>query len=364
MNCVDVFNPAILLGDRLGLTLYMMFVEGVLTGSYRTEEKLYSKFIRNFPGETKIHTVENFIQLIRNIKEHGFNPLCPVYANPDEYYLMEGAHRCAAAMQLGIERVPYNLRFYDDRTDESVFKKIFSPEELHMLYQKREDYLSRCDAGIKFRCQVRTFMRETPDAFYAPFSSKTKIPTMRPYQGSTGLGVLGKRPAEKRFEIYELQRYVGHESSVLEIGCNVGFFTLVVAGNAGVVTAFDVEPAYIKIARLAQTFSGINNCRFSIDSVTTFRPDRQYDVVVSTATHGWSGMPFSDYVRMIDKSTKPGGIILFESHEIDAEKDWPDKKVMLSEKFELIDSGLIDDVDKTMYASEMREFLILKKRTQ
>jgi 2-polyprenyl-3-methyl-5-hydroxy-6-metoxy-1,4-benzoquinol methylase len=364
LNCFDAFNPEILLGDRLGLTLYMMFVEGVLTGSYRAEEKLYSRFIRNFPGEAKIHTVENFIKLIHDMKEHGFDPLCPVYANPDEYSLMEGAHRCAVAIQLGIRSVPYNLRFHDDRTDESVFKKILSPEELHRLYRKREEYLDRCDADIKFRCQVRALMRETPEAFYAPFSSKTKIPTMRPYQGSVRLGILGKRPAERRFEVYELQRHMRREASVLEIGCNVGFFTLVVAKNAAAVEAFDVETAYIKIARLAQTFSRINNCSFNVDSVKTFRPDRQYDAVISTATHGWSGLPFHDYVQLIDESTKPGGTILFESHEIDAEKDWPDKKGALSDKFELIDGGLIDDVDKAMYASEMREFLILKKRTR
>jgi cyclopropane fatty-acyl-phospholipid synthase-like methyltransferase len=205
-------------------------------------------------------------------------------------------------------------------------------------------------------------MRQTPNAFYAPFSSKTKIPAMRPYQSSHALGVLGKRPAEKRFEIYDLLKYLHQGISALEIGCNVGFFSLVVAKHAGEMEAFDVEPAYIKIAELARLFFKTTNCSFRVDSVKTFHPDRQYDLVVSTAIHGWSGLSFADYMQLIDKSTKPGGIILFESHEVDTEKDWPDKKNALVDRFELLDHGLIDDVDKNMYASEMREFLILKKQ--
>jgi hypothetical protein len=44
------------------------------------------------------------------------------------------------------------------------------------------------------------------------------------------------------------------------------------------------------------------------------------------------------------------------------EKDWPAKRDFLLANFDLVDSGIIDDVDTGMYESEFREFLILKKR--
>ena len=147
----------------------------------------------------------------------------------------------------------------------------------------------------------------------------------------------------------------------LEIGCNVGFFSLSVAPLLCHLDAFDIDPNYIAVARLAQSFTGICNCTFSARSLKDFHPEQRYDFVVSTAVHGWSGLEFVDFVSLIDECTAPEGLILFESHEIDAEKDWQTHRGILLEKFTLLESGFIDDVDMSMYASEMREFLLLKK---
>ena len=196
MDYYKTFDPAILLGDRLGLTLYGMFVEAYLLGDFREEERLYRKFINHFPGEKQLHTPENFGRLIDNVKEFGLDPAMPVYANPDEYSLIEGSHRCAIAIQLGIKKVPYNLRFKDDRVDSKLFQKIFSRDELDQIYIRQAEYIDRCDASTAFRCRVRMIMREHADSFQAPFSSRTKIPCLRPYQGFAPAGILGKRPSE------------------------------------------------------------------------------------------------------------------------------------------------------------------------
>jgi hypothetical protein len=362
MNFVDTFDPAILLGDRLGLTLYCMFVEAYLLGEYRDERILYLKFINNFPGEIGKHTPETFGRLIDDIKLRGFDPYTPVYANPDEYSLVDGSHRCAIAIKLGMKEVPYNLRFSDDRTDEAIFREIFTLDEVNLIYQKREEYINRCDPEIVLRCRVREIMRESPGSFQAPFSSLTRTPTIRPYQGFESLRILGKRPSACRMEIYGLKQYIHAEMTTLDIGCNVGFFTMHIAPLVKSVVAFDVDLAYIKIARLVQSYCGIDNCRFTKQSLKGVRPAGQYSFVVSTAIHGWSGMSFGDYVDLLDSCLVPGGVLLFESHELDAENDWPVKRRLLTNRFDLLDFGLIDDVDKSMYASEMREFLILKKR--
>ncbi|MDU0457374.1 MAG: methyltransferase domain-containing protein [Geobacteraceae bacterium] len=361
MNYVETFNPAILLGDRLGLTLYGMFVESYLNGNYQVEKELYNQFIRHFPAERKEHTPNNFIQLIESVIRNGLDPFRPVYANPDEYSLVQGSHRCSIAIVLGIKNVTFNLRFTDDRTDERIFKKIFSAQQIELLHKKRDEFIDRCDPDTAFRCRVRILMRQGGKSFNAPFSSKSKIPTLRTYQGLESLYIKGKRPSAKRLEIYEICKYLHQDMNGLEIGCNVGFFTLTLAPYLKRIDAFDIDANYIALATLAQVHSGITNASFFVQSLKGYVPDFKYDLVVSTAVHGWSGLRFSNYLALLCECMKPGGILLFESHEIDAENDWNDKRSVLLDTFELLESGLIDDVDKSMYASEMREFLVLKK---
>ncbi|MDT8303002.1 MAG: class I SAM-dependent methyltransferase [Sedimentisphaerales bacterium] len=362
MHYVESFDPAILLGDRLGLTLYGMFVEAYMCGNYGDEKNLYVRFIKNFPGEVKEHTSENFCNLIDSVKANGIDPFHPVYANPEEYSLTQGSHRCSIAIQMGFKEVPFNLRFHDDRVDENVFLKTFSAAEMDRIYSKREEYISRCEPHTAFRSRVRSLIRKGGDAFRAPFSSKTKIPTTRPYQAYEALGISGKRPSALRFEIYGLQKYLWPEMRALEIGCNVGFFSLVVAPHVKTIEAFDIDNSYIEVANLTKNFLGVTNCHFINKSLNYFRAPMNYDLVISTAVHGWSGMNFGEYVEMLEEMLNVGGILLFESHEVDAEADWLERRKHLLHRFDFVDSGLIDDVDKTMYASEMREFLILRKR--
>ena len=80
MNYYETFDPAILLGDRLGLTLYGMFVEAYLSGSYEAEATLYSKFIRYFRKERAVHNPANFAALIDSIRANGMHPASPVAA--------------------------------------------------------------------------------------------------------------------------------------------------------------------------------------------------------------------------------------------------------------------------------------------
>jgi SAM-dependent methyltransferase len=361
MNHVKTFDPCILLGDRLGLTLYGMFVEAYLQGNCKNEAEMYEKFIQYFPGERGIHTPDAFIHLIDSIRSNGFNPYYPVSANPDEYAMKQGSHRCSIAIQLGIKEVPYILRFDDSRTDDSVFQKVFNSAELRLLEEKREEYVERCDQLTALKCGLRVHMRSHVKSYQAPFSSKTRIPTLRFYQGYEPLGLLGKRPAQKRLEIYNLKRYVRPPFAVLEPGCNVGFFALALSQHVASIQGFEVDPSYVHVANQVAAHCHITNCFFTVDSVDRFQAHQGYDLVISTAVHGWSQLPFAEYVQRIDLWTKPGGLILFESHEIDAEKDWPDKKALLVNRFQLLEQGFIDDVDNRVYESEMREFLLLRK---
>ena len=361
-NDIHYFDPQALLGDRLGLTLYCLFVEAYLAGDYQAEARLYERFMSHFRGERAVHTVENFIQLIESVRRRGFDPYFPVYANPVDFGLMEGSHRCAIAIQLGIDRIPYHLRFTDDRTHPAVFSKVFRPGEMHYLVRKQDELIQRCPPDVALSCRLRRHMRENESSYQASFSSRTRMPVLRLYQDLEELGVRGKRPTRRRVETYGIAKYLHPSSDVLEVGCNVGFFLLAIAAHVASVVGFDVDANYGYVAREVARHLDVRNFVFEVSGISDFKTARAFDVVISTAVHGWAGLPFREYVDLLDGWTKAGGVILFESHEIDAERDWLDKRGLLTGRFDLLDSGFIDGVDTRVYESEIREYLILRKR--
>jgi 2-polyprenyl-3-methyl-5-hydroxy-6-metoxy-1,4-benzoquinol methylase len=338
-----------------------MFAEAQLKGTLGREAQLYETFLREFPEEVDVHTPTTFRNLVDSMACHGFDAMKPVQANPDEFTLVNGAHRCAAAIQLGYRSIPYIVRFTDDRVDDEVFERTFTEPDLALVEAKREEYIAKCEPLLELQCRLRLHMRRHTESFQTAFSSPTRTPSLRMYQGLGDLGIEGKRPAGMRASVYGLPRHLNKSMRVLEAGCNVGFLTLKMAEYAGSVQAFDVDPHLISVAERVRDFRGADNCEFLVRGVGDFRSDEAFDFVVSTALHGWVGMPFDRYARLVWDWTKPGGLVLFESHEIDAEENWPEKKALLLANFQLVESGLIDDVDHSMYESEMREFLILRK---
>jgi len=362
VSFIRTFNPAILLGDRLGIALYGMFVEAYLSNNLGIEKEIYNKFISGFPCEIKEHTPENFKKLIDSILKYGFQENNPVFCNPDEYSLLNGSHRCAIAFQLGIKKVPYVLRYCDNYVDEQDIEKLLGKNFYDKVVAKRLEYINRCEPMIALKCKLRIHIRKHKESFLAPFSSSTKIPALRTYQAYESLQIKGKRPAQLRAEIYEVSKYLTSNMNVLEIGCNVGFFSLVISDFVRSVMAFDVDNNYIKVAEIVRSFCKIENCNFSTISVLDFKAGECFDCVISTAIHGWTKLPFNSYMEKITGWLIPGGILIFESHELDVEKSWPEKRNFIAKNFDILSSGIIDDIDTNLYQSEYREYLILRKR--
>jgi SAM-dependent methyltransferase len=358
---IRTFDPRVLLGDRLGLSLYCRFAQDHLEGRDSGATRMYETFVRYF-NEQRDHSPAIFRSLIDGIRHHGFDPTHAVYANPQEHTLKNGSHRVAAAIALGLERIPYNVSFEESRVPDDVFRTIFGAEDLARLLTWQEELIARCGDLMSLRCRVRRLMRQHPQSFSAAFSSKTKIPVVRLYQGHEALGLLGKRPAQARFAAYGLGPHLDPRMSVLEMGCNNGFLAIETSERAGHVTAFDVDPAYVAIGRMVSAHLGRTNLDFRVSSVESFTDDRTFDCVVACAVHGWVSISFQQFVAKILGFLKPGGLLLLESHELDCHPEWADQKRFLLGWFDVLREGLIDDVDDGMYASEMREYLVLRRK--
>jgi len=361
VDLVRTFDPRVLLGDRLGLSLYTRFAEDHLAGRDGAARRLYEQFIAYF-NEQREHSPAIFAALIDRVRSGGFDPARPVYANPREHTLKNGSHRVAAAIALGLEQIPYNVSFEETRTPNEVFSRIFAPEDLAQLLAWQDALIERCGGTLALRCRVRRVMRQHPQSFSAVFSSKTKIPVARLYQGYERLGLLGKRPTERRFATYGLAGVLDPGMRVLEMGCNNGFLSIEIAGRTRSVTAFDVDPAYVAIGTMVSAYLGRTNCDFRVSSFERFADERVFDCVIACAVHGWVSVGFTEFVGRILGYLRPGGVLLLESHELDCHPEWAEQRRFLLERFDVLRSGLIDDVDDEMYASEMREYLVLRRK--
>lgn len=360
-NYLSKFNPEVLLGDRLELTIYGMFVEAYLKGNLTYEVDMYNRFIKGFPGEMAEHTVNTFIALIDSIREHGFNLLNPIMADPSEFKLLNGSHRSAIAIQLGLKDLPFILRHRDDYVSYADFNKILGDDYYRLAIAKQDEYISRTDSITQLRCEIRRHMRFKVASFQAPFSSMTTNNCLRLYQSYMMLGIVGKRSTEIRLRVYGLSGILNKDMDALEIGCNVGFLSLEVSRFVREIDAFDINPDYIWVAKRALDHLQVTNCNFFASGIHDFCSKKKYDVIMCTAIHGWVGLSFDKFIVKICEFATPTGVILIESHELDVEYDWPSKRQFLIENFHIIREGIIDDSDKSVYESEFRQYILLKK---
>ncbi len=186
------------------------------------------------------------------------------------------------------------------------------------------------------------------------------------YQGFDKIKIDGCRPTEKRFERYNIEKYLSNEKSALDIGCNCGFFSLFVSKFLGNVTGIEINPYLISIANDTKDFLNISNANFIASKFEQFQTDEKFDIVFSFANDSTidsnTEFNFKEYLDKIISLLKNNGLLIFESQAIDAvipQKFEPKMKIL--ENFFII-------LEKRNVKSEYplnvptRIFLILKKK--
>lgn len=165
------------------------------------------------------------------------------------------------------------------------------------------------------------------------------------YQGLAQIGITGLRDTEARIQQMELARTLSG-LDVLEIGCNTGFVSLACASVAQWVTGFDVNPYLVAIANDSAAYLECRNASYTVCAFEDFVADRQFDAVVSFANHstydGNTHQSIEAYFDRCHALTRPGGLLLFESHPPSHEGDG------------LI--GVISAIER-LYAVELRRVL-------
>lgn len=149
-------------------------------------------------------------------------------------------------------------------------------------------------------------------------------------QGLKALGIEGRRDSDFRYKLYDIDEHMNDSMEVLDIGCNCGFFSCLLANKVKYVTGFDKDHLLIGIALAAAQTLGLHNTCFVVRDFNEFEATKQYDFVIASQIHMWVDMPFDEYAKKIAGYVKPGGYLLFESHDTETvDKDIRHKVDML-----------------------------------
>ena len=111
-------------------------------------------------------------------------------------------------------------------------------------------------------------------------------------------------------ELSSLRRAAGEVrlQRVLSLGCGDGEFELMLAPFAEEITALDISPPAIDIAKRNAARAGINNVDFQCLPLSELSWDRQFDAVICLAfLHHVPEEDLSDLLRQAFAHLKPGG---------------------------------------------------------
>ena len=138
------------------------------------------------------------------------------------------------------------------------------------------------------------------------------------YQSYPALSIRGFRDTGFRYDLYKFASILNKNMEVLDIGCNAGFLSLMMAKNCCHVDAFDNNPFLIRIAERCQVFEGIENVSFYTSSYDDFKTNKKYSLILSLANHhtfdGNMRPEFRTYMERIRSIIQDDGQLIFESH--------------------------------------------------
>jgi ubiquinone/menaquinone biosynthesis C-methylase UbiE len=126
--------------------------------------------------------------------------------------------------------------------------------------------------------------------------------------------------AQVSYSSYLLRHVPVDCNRVLEIGCGFGAFTRLLAGRARHVTAIDLSPQMIEVAR--ERSKSYSNLEFMLgDFLQLQLPPESYDSIVTIAT--LHHLPHSQALRKMKSLLRPGGVLIL--HDLLTDKTFVDQ---------------------------------------
>ncbi|MFP4403915.1 MAG: class I SAM-dependent methyltransferase [Candidatus Woesearchaeota archaeon] len=175
------------------------------------------------------------------------------------------------------------------------------------------------------------------------------------YQSHPDLNLKAQRPSICRFKVYNLEKYINKQTTILDVGGNIGFFSFYVSSFVKSIDVVEYNNVLIKISTKVKKHLNIKNVTLINKDIKKYASKKKYDVIFSFAIHKWVGESLDNYLKRLFSLLKKGGIILFESHI-------GDKQELLNylknnKNIIIIKQGITDDHD-----AELRYFFYIKNK--
>jgi SAM-dependent methyltransferase len=182
--------------------------------------------------------------------------------------------------------------------------------------------------------------------------------TMDFYQNYPPLKISGRRNTLCRFNVYRMKDRLGEDMEVLDIGGNIGFFSLYISKFVSAIDLIEQNKNLTDIGKKLADHEKITNVNIINLDFKKYSPEKRYDMIMSLAIHKWVGLEFDEYLKRIHILLKKGGLLLMESHIIYNNKgDHIEALLNESPLFDIIEKGEIDDHD-----GKYREFFWLRAK--
>jgi len=183
------------------------------------------------------------------------------------------------------------------------------------------------------------------------------------YQGYSCIGISGIKPTEERIEKYEIDKYLTKKKTVLDIGSNSGFMACHLSESVKEIDAIELNPYLIGMGKETASFLNISNVNFIQGDFIQYDFTKKYDVIFSLSNHftidGNLNIDFELYVKKIFDILNVGGVLFFESHDINGEdKDIDYKFKIASKYFKLVDHKMV----KAFYPADIDKLFVIFKR--
>jgi len=134
------------------------------------------------------------------------------------------------------------------------------------------------------------------------------------YQTHPELNIQGYRPTLSRINNYGLLNYLCEGDEVLDIGGNVGFFSMYLSKFVKSVDVVEMNNDLVNIGLKTRDYLKIKNVEFFNEDIRSFKSDKKYDLVLTMAVHGHLGISLDQYLELVSNLVAPNGKILIESH--------------------------------------------------
>lgn len=183
------------------------------------------------------------------------------------------------------------------------------------------------------------------------------------YQSMNSVGITGLRDTEARIKIMGLREYI-KEKRLLEIGCSSGFLSLSISDYCQKIDAFDINPYMIKIAIKTMKYLNKKNTEFFINEFENYPIKSNYEVILSFANHstydGNTKQSIVEYFRKCSNFLTDDGMLLFESHAPEYEKEGIFEVIKIIESFFSVLT--IKVLNYGTFLDNGRTFIVAKKR--